>query len=143
MNEPALIWLCYSGFVFSWICGLCFFDLCYSTFSDLCFPSSFPNSRKYFLENFLKCNQTPWKHFPFPKISISGKYVFSGKRFTATKHSLSSIACFLLWGELWFKSSLTYYRNYLFIHFYKKGDNLIFYHDFHIPNASYFKKKKK
>ena len=28
------------------------------------------------------------KHFPFPEISISGKYVFSGKHFTATKHSL-------------------------------------------------------
>ena len=58
-------------------------------FLDLCFPSSFPNTRKYFSENFLKRNQTPWKHFPFPEISISGKYVFSGKRFTATKHSLS------------------------------------------------------
>ena len=31
---------------------------------------------------------------------------------------------------------------YLFIYLYKNGDNLIFYHDFHIPNASYFKKKK-
>ena len=61
-------------------CGLCFLDLC--------FPSSFLNTRKYFPENFLKCNQTPWKHFPFPEISISGKYVFSGKRFTPTKHSL-------------------------------------------------------
>ena len=30
-----------------------------------------------------------WKYFPFPKISISRKYVFSEKRFTATKHSLS------------------------------------------------------
>ena len=30
-----------------------------------------------------------WKNFPFPEISISGKYVFSGKRFTATKHSLN------------------------------------------------------
>ena len=29
-----------------------------------------------------------WKHFPFLEISISGKYVFSGKRFTTTKHSL-------------------------------------------------------
>ena len=59
-------------------------------FLNLCFPSSFPNTRKYFPENFLKCNQTPWKHFPFPEISISGKYVFSGKRFTATKHNLNS-----------------------------------------------------
>ena len=58
-------------------------------FLDLCFPSSFPNTRKYFPENFLKCNQTAWKHFPFLEISISRKYVFSRKRFTATKHSLS------------------------------------------------------
>ena len=28
-------------------------------FLNLCFPSSFPNTRKYFPENFLKCNQTP------------------------------------------------------------------------------------
>ena len=63
-------------------CGFCF------VFSDLCFPSSFPNTRKYFPENFLKCNQTQ-KYFPFPEISISGKYVFSEKRFTATKHSLN------------------------------------------------------
>ena len=61
-------------------------------FLNLCFPSSFPNTKKYFPENFLKCNQTPWKHFPFPKINISGKYVFSGKRFTATKHSLRYLA---------------------------------------------------
>ena len=46
-------------------------------------------------EIFLKCNQTPWKHFPFPEISISGKYVFSGKRFTATKHSLNDF-----WAQL-------------------------------------------
>ena len=89
MNEPALICFCYSRFVFSWICGLCFSDLCYSAFSYLSFPFSFPNTRKYFPENFLQCNQTPWKHFPFPKISISGKYVFSEKCFTATKHSLN------------------------------------------------------
>ena len=62
-------------------CGLCFS-------LHLCFPSSFPNTRKFFPENFLKCNQTPWKHFPFPEISISGKYVCSGNRFTPTKHSL-------------------------------------------------------
>ena len=66
-----------------------FFWVVACVFLNLCFPSSFPNTRKYFPENFLKCNQTPWKHFPFPEISISGKYVFSGKRFTATKHSLS------------------------------------------------------
>ena len=66
--------------IFSWVVAC--------VFLDLCFPSSFPNTRKYSPENFLKCNQTPWKHFPFPEISISGKYVFSGKRFPATKHSL-------------------------------------------------------
>ena len=76
--------------MFSWICGLCFSDLCYCAFSDLSFPFSFPNTRKYFPENFLQCNQTPWKHFPFTEISISGKYVFSGKHFTATKHSLTN-----------------------------------------------------
>ena len=62
-------------------------------FLDLCFLSSFPNTRKYFPEFFLKCNQTPWKHFPFPEISISGKYIFFGKCFTATKHSLDLSVC--------------------------------------------------
>ena len=65
-----------------------FFWVVACVFLDLCFPSSFPNTRKYFPENFLKCNQTPWKHFPFLEISISEKYVFFEKRFTATKHSL-------------------------------------------------------
>ena len=32
------------------------------------------------------------KYFPFPEMLISGKYVFSRKRFTATKHSLSNFA---------------------------------------------------
>ena len=84
-------WTSLNLLVLFWICGLCF--------SDLCFPSSFPNTRKYFPENFLKCNQTPWKHFPFPKISISGKYVFSGKRFTATKHSLSFLPYVFNWKD--------------------------------------------
>ena len=65
-----------------------FFWVVACVFQDLCFPSSFPNTRKHFPEIFLKCNQTPWKHFPFPEISISGKYVFSGSHFTVTKHSL-------------------------------------------------------
>ena len=88
--------------IFSWVVAC--------VFLDLCFPSSFPNTRKYFPENFLKCNQTPWKHFPFPEISISGKYVFSGKRFPATKHSLIYVPllsqdplgeAYGLWAETW------------------------------------------
>ena len=127
MNEPALICLCYSRFLFSWICGLCFSDLCYSAFSDLCFPSSFPNTRKYFPENFLQCNQPPWKHFPFSEISISGKYVFSGKRFTATKHSLSyllfsTIVIFLL-AILFCHDFVDYFLGVSFIHY-------IYYHSY-------------
>ena len=41
-------------------CGLCFLDLC--------FPSSFPNTRKYFPEIFLKCNQTRRNIFLFRKL---------------------------------------------------------------------------
>ena len=59
------------------------FELCLSffwvvacVFLDLCFPSSFPNTRKYFSENFLKCNQTHENIF------------LSGNAFTRTKHSL-------------------------------------------------------
>ena len=33
-----------------------FFSGLWLVFSDLCFPPSFPNTRKYFPENFLKCN---------------------------------------------------------------------------------------
>ena len=72
-------WVLVSLMIFFWVVACVL---------DLCFPSSFPNTIKYFPENFLKYNQAPWKHFPFPEISISGKYVFSGKHFTATKHSL-------------------------------------------------------
>ena len=82
-------------------------------FLNLCFPSSFPNTRKYFPENFLKCNQTPWKHFPFPKISISGKYVFSGKRFTATKHSLNIIQP----SKTIMLTNLTWNKGKCFIHY--------------------------
>ena len=35
---------------------LIFFWVVACVFLDLCFPSSFPNTRKYFSENFLKCN---------------------------------------------------------------------------------------
>ena len=57
-------------------------------FLGLCFPSSFPNTKKYFTGKFFEMQPNTEKYFPFPEISISGKYVFSGKRFTATKHSL-------------------------------------------------------
>ena len=56
-----------------------------------------------FLEYFQEYNQTPenifqkifwnatkhWKIFSFPENSIFGKYLFSGKYFTRTKHSLN------------------------------------------------------
>ena len=45
-------------------------------FLGLSVPSSFPNTRKYFLEIFLKCNQTHENIF------------LSGNAFTRTKHSL-------------------------------------------------------
>ena len=44
-----------------------FFSGLWLVFSDLCFPSSFPNTRKYFSENFLKCNQTQRNIFLFRK----------------------------------------------------------------------------
>ena len=74
--QSSLMILCISGL---WL-----------VFSDLFFPSSFPNTKhqKIFFGKFFKMQPNTWKYFPFPKISISGKYVFSGKRFTATKHSL-------------------------------------------------------
>ena len=47
------------------------------------------------------------KYFPFPEINISGKYVFSGKHFTATKHSLRGrvqlIRVFALIPAIFFK----------------------------------------
>ena len=57
-------------------------------FLGLCFPSSFPNTKKYFTGKFFEMQPNIEKYFPFPEISISEKYVFSGERFTATKHSL-------------------------------------------------------
>ena len=80
--------------IFSWVVTC--------VFLDLCFPSSFPNTRKYFPENFLKCNQTPWKHFPFPEISISGKYVFSGNVFQQPNTALYMFHCCLRthWAKL-------------------------------------------
>ena len=75
LNEPALICLCYSRFVFSWICGLCFFDLCYSAFFDLCFPS-FQTPENIFRKIF--CNAT--KHhgniFLFQKLAFPENMYF-------------------------------------------------------------------
>ena len=61
-------------------CGLCFSGFVFSFF--------FSKHQKIFSGNFFEMQPNTWKHFPFPKISISGKYVFFEKRFTAIKHSL-------------------------------------------------------
>ena len=63
-------------------CGLCFSGFVFSFF--------FSKHQKIFSGKFFEMQQNTWKHFPFPEISISGKYVFSKNRFTATKHSLNS-----------------------------------------------------
>ena len=59
------------------------FELCLSffwvvacVFLDLCYPSSFPNTRKYFLENFLKCNQTHRNIFLFRKLAFPENMYF-------------------------------------------------------------------
>ena len=63
-------------------CGLCFFEFVFSFFSK---------HQKIFSGKFFEMQLNTWKYFPFPEISIFGKYVFSGKRFTATKHSQNPI----------------------------------------------------
>ena len=45
-------------------------------FLDLCFPSSFPNTRKFFPENFLKCNQTHGNIFLFRKLAFPENMYF-------------------------------------------------------------------
>ena len=48
------------------------------------------------------------KHFPFPEISISGKYVFSGNRFTATKRTLKYLPVQFNYsenGNQWFEKA--------------------------------------
>ena len=62
-------------------CGLCFSGFVFSFF--------FSKYQKIFFGKFFEMQPNTWKYFPFPEISISGKYVFFGKRFTATKHSLN------------------------------------------------------
>ena len=44
-------------------------------FLNLCFPS-FPNTRKYFQENFLKCNQTQRNIFLFRKLAFPENIYF-------------------------------------------------------------------
>ena len=53
-----------------------FFWVVACVFLDLCFPSSFPNTRKYFLGNFLKCNQTHGNIFLFRKIAFPENMYF-------------------------------------------------------------------
>ena len=69
-------------------CGLCFSGFVFSFF--------FSKHQKIFSGKFFEMQPNTEKYFPFPEISISGKYVFSGKRFTATKHSLSVIITLFL-----------------------------------------------
>ena len=45
---------------------------------------------------FFRMQPNTWKYFPFPKNRISGKYLFSGKYFTGTKHSLNHRALSML-----------------------------------------------
>ena len=53
-----------------------FFSGLWLVFSDLCFPSSFPNTRKYFLESFLKRNQTHGNIFIFRKLAFPENMYF-------------------------------------------------------------------
>ena len=55
------------------------------------FSFFFSKHQKIFSGKFFKMQPNTEKYFPFPEISIFGKYVFSGKYFTATKHSLSPL----------------------------------------------------
>ena len=54
-----------------------FFWVVACVFLDLCFPSSFPNTIKYFPENFLKCNQTHGNIFLFRKLAFLENMYFS------------------------------------------------------------------
>ena len=58
-------------------------------FLGFVFSFFFSKHQKTFSGKFFEMQPNTEKYFPFPEISISGKYVFSGKHFTATKHSLS------------------------------------------------------
>ena len=54
-----------------------FFWVVACVFLDLCFPSSFPNTRKYFPEIFLKCNQTHANIFLLRKLAFPENMYFS------------------------------------------------------------------
>ena len=56
-----------------------FFSRLWLVFSDLCFPLSFPNTRKFFPENFLKYNQTHGNIFLFRKLAFSKNMYFPKK----------------------------------------------------------------
>ena len=58
-------------------------------FLGFVFSFFFSKHQKIFSGKFFEMQPNTEKYFPFLEISISGKYVFSGKRFTATKHSLT------------------------------------------------------
>ena len=64
-----------------------FFLTVVACFSGFVFSFFFSKHQKIFSGKFFEMQPNTWKHFPFPEISISGKYVFSEKHFTATKHS--------------------------------------------------------
>ena len=58
-------------------------------FLGFVFSFFFSKHQKIFFGKFFEMQPNTEKYFPFLEISISGKYVFSEKHFTATKHSLS------------------------------------------------------
>ena len=58
-------------------------------FLGFVFSFFFCKHQKIFFGKFFEMQPNTEKYFPFLEISISGKYVFSEKHFTATKHSLS------------------------------------------------------
>ena len=58
---------------FFFFSGLCL------VFSDLCIPPSFPNTRKFFPENFLKYNQTHGNIFLFRKLAFPKNMYFPKK----------------------------------------------------------------
>ena len=66
-------------------------------FLGFVFSFFFSKYQKIFFGKFFEMQPNTWKYFPFPEISISGKYVFSGKRFTATKHSLRAKTKYLIY----------------------------------------------
>ena len=77
-NRDLVLWSLMIYFPGSWLCVFWFV-----------FSFFFSKHQKIFSGKFFEMQPNTWKHFPFPEINISGKYVFFGKCFTATKHSLN------------------------------------------------------